>query len=62
MCLRNTAKSIKERRITRMSEAILQINHLSKTFGKNEVLKDVDFSNAFSASVEMIIIFSLLFY
>ena len=27
-----------------MSEAILQINHLSKTFGKNEVLKDVDFS------------------
>ena len=27
-----------------MGEAILQINHLSKAFGKNEVLKDVDFS------------------
>jgi len=27
-----------------MSEVILQINHLSKTFGKNEVLRDIDFS------------------
>ena len=27
-----------------MNEAILQINHLSKSFGKNEVLKDIDFS------------------
>ena len=27
-----------------MSETILQINHLSKTFGKNEVLKDIDFT------------------
>ena len=27
-----------------MSEMILQINHLSKTFGKNEVLKDIDFT------------------
>lgn len=27
-----------------MSEGILQINHLSKNFGKNEVLKDIDFS------------------
>ena len=27
-----------------MSEAILQINHLSKTFGKHEVLRDIDFS------------------
>lgn len=27
-----------------MSEPILQVNHLSKTFGKHEVLKDIDFS------------------
>ena len=27
-----------------MSEKILQINHLSKSFGKNEVLRDIDFS------------------
>ncbi len=27
-----------------MSEVILQVNHLSKTFGKNEVLRDIDFS------------------
>ena len=27
-----------------MSQTILQINHLSKTFGKNEVLKDIDFT------------------
>ena len=27
-----------------MEEIILQVNHLSKTFGKNEVLKDVDFT------------------
>ena len=27
-----------------MSDMILQINHLSKTFGKNEVLKDIDFT------------------
>ena len=27
-----------------MSEAILQINHLSKTFGSNLVLKDIDFT------------------
>ncbi len=27
-----------------MAEAILQVNHLSKTFGKHEVLRDVDFS------------------
>lgn len=27
-----------------MSDAILQINHLSKTFGTHEVLKDIDFS------------------
>lgn len=27
-----------------MGENILQINHLSKSFGKNEVLKDIDFS------------------
>lgn len=27
-----------------MSEVILQVNHLSKSFGKNEVLKDIDFS------------------
>ncbi len=27
-----------------MSEAILQINHLSKTFGKNTVLRDIDFT------------------
>ncbi|MBE6037753.1 MAG: amino acid ABC transporter ATP-binding protein [Anaerofustis stercorihominis] len=27
-----------------MSEAILQVNHLSKSFGKNEVLRDIDFS------------------
>ena len=26
------------------TDQILQINHLSKTFGKNEVLKDIDFS------------------
>ena len=27
-----------------MSELILQVNHLSKTFGKHEVLKDIDFN------------------
>jgi len=27
-----------------MSETILQINHLSKAFGKNQVLKDIDFT------------------
>lgn len=27
-----------------MSDRILQINHLSKSFGNNEVLKDIDFS------------------
>jgi putative lysine transport system ATP-binding protein len=27
-----------------MSEAILQINHLSKSFGNHEVLKDIDFT------------------
>ena len=27
-----------------MSEVILQVNHLSKSFGRNEVLKDIDFS------------------
>ena len=27
-----------------MSEPILQINHLSKTFGSHEVLRDIDFS------------------
>ena len=27
-----------------MSEKILQINHLSKSFGSNEVLRDIDFS------------------
>ena len=27
-----------------MGELILQINHLSKSFGKNEVLKDIDFT------------------
>jgi putative lysine transport system ATP-binding protein len=29
-----------------MSEAVIQINHLGKMFGKNEVLKDIDFSVA----------------
>lgn len=27
-----------------MSEPILQVNHLSKTYGKHEVLRDIDFS------------------
>ena len=27
-----------------MGEIILQVNHLSKTFGKNEVLRDIDFT------------------
>ena len=27
-----------------MTEEILQVNHLSKAFGKNEVLKDIDFT------------------
>ena len=27
-----------------MSDRILQVNHLSKSFGNNEVLKDIDFS------------------
>ena len=27
-----------------MSDMILQVNHLSKAFGKNEVLKDIDFT------------------
>ena len=27
-----------------MDELILQVNHLSKTFGSNEVLKDIDFA------------------
>jgi len=27
-----------------MQDTVLQINHLSKTFGKHEVLKDIDFS------------------
>ena len=27
-----------------MGEAILQINHLSKAFGSNVVLKDIDFT------------------
>ena len=26
-----------------MSETILQVNHLSKTFGSNVVLRDIDF-------------------
>ena len=29
-----------------MGELILQVGHLSKTFGKNEVLKDIDFTVA----------------
>ena len=29
-----------------MDEMILEIRHLSKTFGKNEVLRDIDFSVA----------------
>ena len=33
-----------EGRRTEVSEKILQINHLSKSFGKNEVLRDIDFS------------------
>ena len=27
-----------------MAETILQINHLSKAFGKHEVLRDIDFT------------------
>ena len=27
-----------------MNEPIIQVNHLSKSFGDHEVLKDVDFS------------------
>ena len=27
-----------------MDELILQVNHLSKTFGNNEVLRDIDFT------------------
>ena len=27
-----------------MTEGILQVNHLSKSFGKNLVLKDIDFT------------------
>ena len=27
-----------------MGESIIQINHLSKSFGQNEVLKDINFS------------------
>ena len=27
-----------------MSDVILQVSHLSKSFGNNEVLKDIDFS------------------
>ena len=27
-----------------MSETILQINHLSKSFGSHEVLRDIDFT------------------
>ena len=27
-----------------MSERILQVNHLSKTFGSHEVLRDIDFN------------------
>ena len=27
-----------------MSEAILNVNHLRKSFGNNEILKDIDFS------------------
>ena len=27
-----------------MSEAILQVNHLSKAFGSNVVLRDIDFT------------------
>ena len=27
-----------------MAEPILQVKHLSKTFGKHEVLRDIDFS------------------
>ena len=33
-----------EGRRTEVAEKILQINHLSKSFGKNEVLRDIDFS------------------
>ena len=29
-----------------MSEMILQVNHLSKSFGSHEVLKDIDFTVA----------------
>ena len=27
-----------------MSEAILEVRHLSKSFGRNEVLRDIDFT------------------
>lgn len=27
-----------------MSEVILQVRHLSKAFGKNQVLRDIDFT------------------
>ena len=27
-----------------MGDVILQVNHLSKSFGSHEVLKDIDFS------------------
>ena len=26
-----------------MEDVILQVNHLSKTFGRNQVLRDIDF-------------------
>ena len=26
-----------------MSEAVLEVRHLSKSFGKNEILKDINF-------------------
>ena len=38
---RNTAA---ERAESKMDEHILEINHLSKTFGAHEVLKDIDFN------------------
>jgi putative lysine transport system ATP-binding protein len=35
---------LKERRAEKMSDHILEVRHLSKFFGKNEVLKDIDFN------------------
>ena len=40
----NAAKNLERGGTSKMSEVILQVRHLSKSFGTHEVLKDIDFT------------------